>query len=152
MKLLKEDSFQRGQKFWITGGNFTHPELVTVSSKDSDENGSFMDVKSMSGRVSTIYDSDLPKYQISFEKPTPPQVQKAKVQNPTVISTAQFEKKIKQMATMSDGDELDFSVASDLAENLLHDNEILKYLIYKKKITKKNRALEFLTDMISNYA
>ena len=65
--ILTEGKFQKGQKFWVTGPNESRPEEVVVKSVSSDENGDFMEVRSATGRISTIYDSDLPKYQISFE-------------------------------------------------------------------------------------
>ena len=67
------------------------------------------------------------------------------------MSDAQFEKKVKEIATMSDGDELDYSVAADLAENLYEMPGIKAYL-RKQGQTDRSDALEYLTNAISNFA
>lgn len=73
------------------------------------------------------------------------------VKIPGAMSKTQFDKKVKQIAMMSDDEELSYSSAADLAMNLYYDVGVKEYL-RGKGITTFDAALKYLTDEISNYA
>lgn len=159
MKLLKEAKYSKGQKVWVKGEEY-----------DSFTSGWILDPKGPSIRMKDGGRVDVGqygmRYSIRTEEPDaesmkPPVKKEPKMpswnqirstsSSSKTMTDAQFNKAVKNIATMSDGQELDFSVAADLAQNLYQSPGIKEYL-RKQGFSDKNDAIDHLTDCISNYA
>lgn len=158
MKNLTEAKYSKGQKVWV-GGKYDEPDdFVSGWILDPNEPS----IRLSNGKKISKNSSEFERKQfvIKTEKPEHKPSSQTREKKPTspkpststnVMSDAQFNKAVKQIATMSDGEELDYNVAADLAENLYEMPGIKVYLRKQGEIDR-NDALEYLTNAISNYA
>lgn len=157
MRNLTEAKYSKGQKVWVKGeeydsftsGWILDPKGPSIRMKD----GGHVEIGRFGKRYSVRTeepDADSMKPPVKKE-PKMPSRNQIRSTSPKTMTDAQFNKAVKQMATMSDGQELDFSVAADLAQNLYQSPGIKEYL-RKQGFSDKNDAIDHLTDAISNYA
>lgn len=154
---LTEAKFSKGQKVWVKGEEYDQftsgwildPKGPEIRMKD----GGRVTIGQYGRRYSVRTeepDAEAMKSPIKKE-PKMPSWNQIRATSSKTMTDAQFNKAVKQIATMSDGQELDFSVAADLAQNLYQSPGIKEYL-RKQGFTDKNDAIDHLTDAISNYA
>lgn len=156
---LTEGKFQKGQKVWVKGEEYDQftsgwvldPKGPAIRMKD----GGRVTIGQFGKRYSVRTEEPEPQLMVPPVKKEPKMPSWKTIRSTSssskTMTDAQFNKKVKQIATMSDGTELDYSVAADLAQNLYMSPGIKEYL-KGQGITDRNDAIDYLTDAISNYA
>lgn len=139
--ILAEGEYQKGQMVWVKGPasglsktkylpakitSYFDSKYFGRSTGSSDS--LYMSLQMLDGKKVDIYQKDRDKFEISKNDPTPPKVQKPKTKYFGEKDLERILRGIRSDAKSDGYDVDDYGIASDLVDNLLHDDQLVTYV------------------------